>query len=284
MMWPGVTPEPVLSDMAIVSRQQILSASRQWLRPVIHVLLGCGVTWKEFSELAKTTYVEVASRKFGKRNRLTNVSRTSVLTGLSRREIRKQRASLEGGSPAPGGYVTRSSLVLSAWHLEAEFLNAKGGPARLPLEGERRSFAALVSHCAGGDVPATALLKELIDAGAVRRRQDGRLEALQRNFIPQPMDDQLIKLWGSVMADVATTYLHNLTKAQDAPARFERAAVNDRIDARAVPAFRKFLEQEGQAFLERADAWLTEHQLPHESGAEAKTVRLGVGAYHVQDE
>ena len=33
------------------SPQQVLQASRQWLRPVIYVLLRCGVTWREFADL-----------------------------------------------------------------------------------------------------------------------------------------------------------------------------------------------------------------------------------------
>jgi len=48
-----------------------------------------GITWKDFAELAKATYVEVATQEFGKRGRPTNVSRTAVLTGLARREVRK---------------------------------------------------------------------------------------------------------------------------------------------------------------------------------------------------
>jgi hypothetical protein len=270
--------------MATASRQQILGASRQWLQPLTHVLIRGGITWREFAELARAAYVNVATQKFGKRGRPTNVSRTAVLTGLSRRDVRKQRELLTQAPPVAGGYVTKASLVLSTWHLDAEFLDKKGQPATLPIEGERRSFAALVQRCAGGDVPMTTLLKELIDAGAVRLRGKDRLQVLQRSYIPHPLDEQLVRLWGSVLTDIATTYVHNLTKAPKLPARFERAAVNDRIDARALPEFRKFLEHEGQAFLERIDAWLTAHQVAPDSDRAGEAIRLGVGTYHIQDE
>ena len=270
--------------MGIVSQQQVLAASRQLLRPIVHVLLRCGVTWREFAALAKITYVEVATRQFGKRGRPTNVSRTSVLTGLARRDVRKQRELIESGPPPTGGYTTKASLVLSAWHQDPEFLDNKGRPARLRMEGEQKSFTALVHRCAGGDVPVSTLLKELIAAGAVRMRADERLEVLQRNYIPHPMDEQLIRLWGSVLADIGTTYVHNLLQAPKVAPRFERAAVNDNIDPKALPEFRRFLEAEGQAFLERVDAWLTQHQLASGAAADAKRVRLGVGAYHIQDD
>jgi hypothetical protein len=242
------------------------------------------VSWKEFAELAKSTYVEVATQQFGKRGRPTNVSRTAVLTGLARREVRKQRDHLAAAPQPLAGYVTKASLVLSAWHLYPEYLDKRGKPALLRPDGEGTTFATLLRLCGAGDIAPTTLLKELLSAGAVRRRADGRLQALERNYIPHAMDEQLIRLWGTVVADVATTYAHNLTRTARTPARFERAAVNARVAAGAVTEFRQFLEQEGQAFLERVDAWLTAHEVSDsESEPEATTLRLGAGMYHIQD-
>lgn len=256
---------------------------------MIHVLLRCGVTWREFAELARTTFVEVASRDFGKRKRLTNVSRTAVLTGLTRREVRKQREALDSEAEPTGGYVTKGSLLLSAWHLDPEFLDSKGRPLPLavqaqgddPSESNKPTFAALVKRCGGADVPVTTLLRELRSAGAIRQRPDGRFEPLMRNYIPHAMDEHMIRLWGSVLADVATTYRHNLTRTGKTPSRFERAAVNDRMPPEVVPEFRKFVEEEGQAFLERVDEWLSEREVKDDP--DAPTIRLGVGVYHVQD-
>jgi len=270
--------------MASASTSQVLAASRQWLKPVVHILIRCGVTWREFSELAKTTFVEVATHQFGKRGRPTNVSRTAVLTGLARRDVRKQRENLEEAPEGLTAYVTKASVVLSAWHLDPEFLDSKGKPRALAVEGEGVTFASLVRRCGGGDIRPSTLLKELRSAGAVHELEDGRLEPLLRNYIPHAMDEQLIRLWGTVLADVATTYVHNLTRTAKQPSRFERSAVNDRIARSALPEFRKFLDQEGQAFLERLDAWLTAHEVP--DGVEnprGDSIRLGAGLYHIQD-
>ena len=146
------------------------------------------------------------------------------------------------------------------------------------------SFAALLRRCGAGDVRPSTLLKELLSAQAVRETRDGRLEPLKRSYVPQSMDEKLITMWGKRITDVAKTYVHNLTHPANIAARFERAAVNDRVDASALPEFQRFLEQEGEAFLERVDAWLT----AHEAGADAsdnpqEAVRLGAGLYHIQD-
>jgi hypothetical protein len=58
--------------MALASTDQVLRSTHQWLKPLVHVLLSCGITWREFAELAKSTYVEVATDNFGKRGRPTN--------------------------------------------------------------------------------------------------------------------------------------------------------------------------------------------------------------------
>jgi hypothetical protein len=232
--------------------------------------------------LAKSTYVEVATERFGKRGRPTNVSRTAALTGLARREVRKQRDHLATAPQPLAGYVTKASLVLSAWHLYPEYLDKNGKPAFLRVDGEGATFATLLRRCGAGDIRPSTLLKELVSAGAVRKRKDGRLEALERNYIPHNMDEQLIRLWGTVMADVATTYSHNLALTPETPARFERSAVNGQVAASSLAEFRQFLDEEGQAFLERVDAWLTAHEVSGSPGDPA-TLRLGAGMYHIQD-
>lgn len=269
--------------MASASRQQVLESTRQWLEPLVHVLLVCGITWREFADLSKTTYVDVATKQFGKRGRPTNVSRTAVMTGLPRREVRRQREKLQNAPGPQPGYVTKACLVLASWHLDPEFLDKRGQPALLKASGEGRSFEALVAKCGGGDVRPSTLLKELTSAGAVSQRRDGKVRALMRDYIPQSMDEHLVRLWGSVLADVARTYAHNMMRSPKTAARFERAAVNDRIPAAAVPAFLQILNQEGQAFLERMDRWLTEHQVNDPSQSTGESVRLGIGLYQVQD-
>jgi hypothetical protein len=270
--------------MPSASTNQVLESTQQWLRPLIHVMLSCGVTWREFAELSRTTYVQVASDNFGKRGRPTNVSRTAILTGLARRDVRKQRRLLAKASKPLTGYVTKASLVLSAWHLNPKFRDPKGKPAILRMEGSGKTFSALIESAGGTDVKASTLLKELVSAGAVRVRRDGRLQAVLRDYIPHSMDEQLIRLWGTVIADVATTYVHNLTRTQKGGRRFERSAVNQQMPLSAIEEYQRLLDSEGQRFLELIDTWLTARQRTVRSGKSAEpTVRLGVGLYQIQD-
>jgi hypothetical protein len=96
------------------------------------------------------------------------------------------------------------------------------------------------------------------------------------------MDPEQMLRSGSVLEDVGHTIAYNLHRESTDPSRFERRATNTRMAAAAVPEFRSFIEQEGQAFLERVDAWLTEHELPADSDEES--VRLGVGTYWIEQD
>ena len=268
--------------MAHATKIAVLKACRSWLAPLVHVLLKSGVTWQEFSDVARSAYVDVATKRFGKRGRPTNVSRTSLLTGMTRREVRRQRELLELPQEEQAPEVTKASLVLSAWHQDADFVDAAGQPLLLQFDGDAPSFTALTRRAASSDVPPATLLKELRAAGAVNELPDGRLQAMKRNYIPQALDAKLVHLWGTAVTDLARTGDHNLTRKSTQAARFERTA-NNLVDPAVLPEFQVFLEKEGQAFLERADAWLTQHEISDADAEQKERVRLGVGVYHIQD-
>ena len=259
----------------------VMASCQALLQPIARLLLKSGVTWKEFAELSRQTFVDVATREFGLRGRPTNVSRVAILTGLARREVRRQQQASQAQPQAGAGYMSKASRVLSGWYQDPVFLDADGNPRALPLEGNPASFAELVRRYGGGDIPAGALLKELQLARAIERGADGTVRALTRVYLPRRMDEGQIRLWGSVLQDIGTTLEHNLTRDAKTPPRFERRALSVLVDRRALPAFRQFLEQEGQAFLERMDDWLTEHQAGKDPNGDA--IRLGAGVYHIED-
>ena len=194
-------------------------------------------------------------------------------------QTQQQAANAEPNSAA--GYMSKAARVLSGWHHDAAFLDGDGHPRVLPLEGEGATFAELVRRYGGGDIPAGALLKELQLARAVERDADGNVRALTRVYLPRRMDEGQIRLWGNVLQDVGATLEHNLTRDAKTAPRFERRALSVLVDKSAVPAFKQFLEREGQAFLERVDDWLTAHQVREEANDDA--VRLGAGVYHIED-
>jgi Family of unknown function (DUF6502) len=271
--------------MEISSQRPIVTACLRWLWPVARWLLQSGVTWKEFAELARGVFIDVAEKEFGLRGRPTNVSRIALLTGMTRREVRRYR---ESAVEAPAADVraeddlNHASRVLAGWHLDAEFIDELGRPRPLDAKSEGASFAHLVRRYAG-DIPVTALTKELLRSGSIERTATGRYRVLRRYYMPRAMDGQAVERAGAVIADLATTVEHNLSRKADEPSRFEGRAQNRHIDPRHLPAFRAFMEREGQAFLERCDEWLSAHETPPGDAAATNTLRLGVGVFAIQE-
>lgn len=254
----------------------LLQACGLLLEPLIRLLLKSGITWKEFADVAKQKYVDVATEEFGIKGRPTNASRVAILTGLDRREVRRLRET----APIPAesrAYTSRATQVLAAWFHEPDFVGEDGRPRDLPLEGEHGSFAALMRRHAPA-LPPGAMVKELKAAGALEELGDGRVRALKREYIPRELDEAKIRLFGSILHDLGTTLEHNLTRTAGVAARFERRAISVRVAAGAAPEFRALLERAGQDFLVRIDDWLTAHEV----GDDEPAVRLGVGVYQIE--
>ena len=261
-------------------RARVLDALGRLLEPIALLLLKSGITWREFADLAKVKFVQVATNEFGIRGRPTNASRVAILTGIDRRDVRKLRtASSEQPLFAPG-FMSKPTQVLDGWFHDPDFRAASGGPRELQVSEGDDSFAALVRRYVPG-IPHVAMIKELRAVGAIEELPDGRLRALKRNYIPRELTDNQIRIWGSVLEDVGTALEHNLMRKPSERPRFERRALSLTVERKALPEFEAFLAAEGQAFLERIDDWLAAHQADSSGEDTAPTLRLGVGMYQI---
>ncbi len=260
------------------TKKTALAALRLIFRPVARILLKSGVNWKELVEVCKATYVEVATEDFGIRGRPTNVSRVAILTGFSRREVGRLRNLLEAGEPEALGRMNQASRLLRGWFEDEDFIDESGEPLRLDVSGDNPSFETLCDRYSG-DVPATTMLKELRHVGAVAMEDDGRVIAKTRYYMPVHTDPEQMLRSGAVLEDIGQTVAWNLHRDDKDPSRFEIRASNRQIPPKAIPAFREFIEQEGQAFFERVDAWLTDHEDENASNP----VRLGLGGYWIEE-
>lgn len=265
--------------MEVDQKSIVQRSCRILLRPIALLLLKCGMTWKEFSELSKRVFVEVATEEFGIRGRPTNVSRVSILTGIGRKDVARLREEASAARPAASSKTSDATRVLSGWHQDAEYLDAGGSPLPLPERGPTPSFETLFRRY-GGDTPFQTLLKELRTAGSVGVDAGGRLLASRRYHMPAALSDENVRLFGTNLYDHARTLVANVTGRAEAK-RFEGYAAEERIRAADAPAFREFLDARGERFLEEIDAWLLRHRAPdNETGAEP--VRLGAGIYAIE--
>lgn len=265
-------------------KEQIVNAFRFLLEPLVRFLIKHGVSWAEFAETAKEAYVAVARADYGIQGRPTNNSRVAMLTGLSRREVASVRDRLLGVaadvSPLRGN---RISAILSGWHRDPEFTNSDGTPANLPETGRKGSIESLLRRYAG-DLPHSAVRKELGQRGLIEELPDGTLRVLRRDYVYSKLDPEIVRRMSTALHDHAATLVHNLAEENSGSERFEAMADNACIPRSKADEFRALVEQKGLEFLQEIDAWLGENATDITTGAGTHTIRLGVGVYLVHDD
>src|SRR5512142_337944 len=142
--------------MAENLNKALTSEVLRMLRPLVRILLRNGVSFGTFADLAKAVFVDVADKEFGIPGRKQTISRISVMTGLTRKDVVRLQ---ELGSPEDAvaeRRYNRAARVVAGWVRDPRFRSGDE-PAALPPEGEGASFAALV-HAYSGDVPPRAIL------------------------------------------------------------------------------------------------------------------------------
>jgi hypothetical protein len=238
-------------------QKPLIAAILKLLRPLARILLRNGVSFRTFSDFAKWVYVDVATKEFGIEGRKQTTSRVSVITGLSRREVMRVRKLPRPDVSASIERHNRAVRVISAWRREKDFLDSKGQPAALPIEGPGASFSELVKRFSG-NVPHRAILDELIHAGAAERRDDGQIVLLAQAYIPVGTNEHILHILGTDAHHLISTIDHNLMPETTEPI-FQRKVSYDNLPEEVLPEFRKHFAPQAQTLLESADRWLANH-------------------------
>ena len=236
-------------------------------------------------ESAKRVYVEVAAKEFALPNRKPSVSRVSVLTGLTRKEVSRILKQPEEGSRGVEHYH-RGARVVTAWVREKRYHDARGRPRALPFDGRGATFSDLVRRF-GGDVPPRAVLDELERVEAVKTTRDGRLRLLMRAYVPRTGDEDGLGILESDAGDLISTIDHNLTHPPD-EAFIQRRVAYDNLVAECLPELRERAARRGQALLETFDRSMARSDRdanPGTSGTGRHRAVLGIYYYeHPFDE
>jgi hypothetical protein len=184
------------------------------LRPIARALLRGGVGYREFCEISKVAFVDVATSDYGLRGRPTNVSRVAVMTGLTRKEVRRIRSQGDASAHFERAKDTPIAQILHRWHTDTEFLSATGEPLPLSLDSPNKSFAALVKKY-GGDVPPGAMRTELMRIGAIEELEGGTVRPTKRIAYNLNLHERLKGGLTNILYPAALNLAHNLQLSDD---------------------------------------------------------------------
>ena len=227
--------------------QSLQAAVARLLKPLVRMMLRYGVPFGAFLDVARRVYVEVAMEEFTIPDRKPTISRASVITGLSRKEILRLRRLPPLSDEGVNMSYNRATRVISGWVRDEAFAQKPGVPAALPMEGRGGSFAQLVKKYSG-DVPPRAILDELLRVGAVEREANGHIRLLARGYVPRAGEEEKLGILGTDVADLIDTIDHNLRAPGDA-SRLQMKVAYDNLPGEPLRRFRARSSKQSLMFI-----------------------------------
>lgn len=266
-------------------KKQILDAFLIVLRPIIRILLRFGIGYREFLEVIKTVFVDIASSDFGIRGRPTNISRVAVMTGLTRKEVRRLRDRIASGADAITVKTTPLSDVLHHWYAQDEFTDSSGNPITLPFAGADKSFSDLVRKF-GGDIPPGAMRTEMKRVGAIIENDNKFLTVAERTYRPSEELDTLVTNLIHAVYPLLCNLAHNTDPDRQEDTWPNRVAYSQALRTREKGRFHRVARDRIVEFVESIDDIFIAYESMIEDGVgkdENEVVTVGVYYFEEQD-
>jgi hypothetical protein len=252
------------------------SAIVRLLKPLVRILLRNNIPYGSFAELAKWVYVDVASKEFGIPRRKLSISRVSILTGLSRKEVRRLKEIAEPDDLGASDRYNRAARVISGWLKDKRFLDEKGAPRELFFEAEEPSFSSLVKLYSG-DVPSRAVRDEMLRAGVIELWND-RVRLLEKGYIVKQGDVEKLGIMGVDVGELISTIHHNILSDPE-ETFLQQKVFYDNIPEDLLPEVKKKVSEKGRKLIQAVDRLMSQYDRdmnPSLKGPGRKKAGLGV--------
>jgi hypothetical protein len=254
------------------------------LLPIARLLLRNGFGAGELTRAAKQASINAALLEVIPLGTRVNISRLSVATGLTRKEI----ASFLAKQPNPNSASRKSTLdqrawrVLRGWHSDPHFRGKAGRLAALPFTGGEKSFTSLVRQY-GGDVTPRSVLRELERIKVVSRTRSGTLRLLPGSLRSRSLLlEQLSEITRTFKDFAATVSESGRGENQQSFFGFKESTVSSPDQA---ALFQRTFAERGANLLDSFEQWRKGQK--RVSGKSRRIgssgVRVGIGVYLIQD-
>ena len=252
----------------------LLRALGRLLRPLVRLLIGSGITYPVMADLLRELYLDVATHDVLTDDKSRTDSRISLLTGVHRKEIRRQRAAAQPNATPEA--VTLATQILDRWLRTAPFADANG-PLPLPRAAApgAASFDALVASVTR-DVRARAVLDEWLSQGLVRLDDAESVVLNDSAFIPRPGRQEQLFYFGRNLHDHIAAAAANVSAAGTAPF-MDRSVHYDGLSEQAAAQLESAARDAGMRLLidiNRTAAALADAHDP--AGGPTRRVNMGV--------
>jgi len=247
------------------------------LSPLVRLLLRHGVSHGDFASWAKQAYVNEAADHFGLDGKAPTVSRIAIVTGINRKEV-KRLLDLPADIEPSIGKHNRALRVVTGWLQDADFHTAEGEPDKLRFGDINDTFNQLVKRY-GGDVPARAVLDELLRVGTAKQ-EGASIELLTHGYVPHESQEAMLDIFATSARDLLTTLDHNL--ADIGNNRLQLSVAYDNVSREGATQFRRVGRDKAMVLLRELDEWLQKHD-QGDATANGQHHRVGLGLYLIEE-
>jgi hypothetical protein len=255
-------------------RDRAIAACEQLLPPLVAILLRLGISAADFNELAKEVFVRTAAQQMIRRSGKPNRSRVAIVTGLTRAEVAHVLDRVRNARRRERR-LHRADRVLEGWFSDPDFVTKSGRPRALTIKGRHGSFHDLVKRYSG-DIPARAMLDELIANSTVRVIANRSLRVVARPVSPK-LDYRELNAMGTRVRKLLDTLCHN---AEHSEAKlFVSSTKNQLVDERLVSTLLGRIETRGLSFIQGIDDQLSNPLRRYSRRRAGRGEKLGVTVF-----
>lgn len=264
------------------STQVIYAAILKLLRPLVSLSLKRGISYKTFISLVKWVFYDVAKTEFTIKGRKQTQSRISVITGFTRKEVKRLSEMEPPTTKQQGEQYNRAARVISGWRRDTDYVDDQGRPIIVPITGGGATFENLVKRFSG-DMPFRAVLDELTRLGALKLEPGNRVRLIQDSFTPTTDEAIKFHILGTDVSSLIATIGHNIDPDTTKPF-FQRKVQYDNLPEEALADFRRMSGLSAQKLLDNMDNYLAinDRDVNPEIEGTGRYV-AGIGIYYFQE-
>lgn len=265
------------------AREFLVRSVSKITRSLAKIMLRQGISYAMFSEIARGAFVQAAKEFDDIEGRKLSDSRISIITGLSRKEVKRLRDQEVTGFLDDDARHNRAVRVVTAWNRQEKYCTTQRKPRVLPLHGDGPSLSELVSEYGGG-VPVRAVVDELSRVGAIVETRPGHWRLANPAYVPNESTETVMKILGTDVPLLVDTINFNLEAKQD-DKRFQRKVWYDNITQKDAKRFKTYAAAESFALLKKLDRWLAKHEADPELNPvdSSERIKTGVSVFFFEE-
>lgn len=265
-------------------KSKLLSAFAHLMAPLVRILIRNGISFYEFAEVVKETFVQVCEQDFAVPNGgATTSARIAIRTGLTRKDVERV---LEGNAPAASELLMDDSIarVLKGWHEDKDFVGPYGIPRSLFYDSDptqSHTFVDLVKRYRS-DLAPNEVLDILLRSGSVVRGDgDGALQVTKRLFLLDSLDPGTFDWYADAIRRFIETSESNMYSDRNGRIFQRWVLPADGIRLSDWDLFTRLVKDRLETVLIDLDGRFS--SLPSPTESDEERISVGVGLYVYRD-